>query len=62
MYLERANAGEQISITTNGKLLATISPPVNKQLLAKEQLSKLAETAKIYDVVTPIESDWNALA
>ncbi len=61
MYLEKANAGEQISVTTNGKILATISPPINKRLLAKQQLNKLAETVKIYDVVAPLESDWNAL-
>lgn len=61
MYLKKANAGEQISVTTNGKLLATISPPINKRLLAQEQLNKLAETVKIYDVVAPLESDWDVL-
>jgi len=30
-YLEIANSGEQISVTSNGKLLATIMPPTNKK-------------------------------
>lgn len=61
-YLEIANSGESISVTTNGKLLATITPPIDKRNLAKQQLNELAENAKIYDVVTPVDSDWDALS
>ncbi len=60
-YLEKANSGEQISVTSNGKLLATISPPVDQCGLAKQQLKGLASTAKIHDVVSPIEDNWDAL-
>ncbi|MFQ3245081.1 MAG: prevent-host-death family protein [Arenicella sp.] len=59
-YLERANAGEQISITTNGKLIATIAPPANQKQLAQQQLAQLAKSARIHDVVTPIDSEWDA--
>ena len=61
-YLEKANAGEQISVTTNGKLLATITPPVNRKALARQQLKELEASAKLHDVVTPTGSDWDALA
>lgn len=61
-YLEKANKGEQISVTTNGKLLATISPPVDRKVLARQQLKELAASAKLYDVLTPTGSDWNAMA
>lgn len=61
-YLEQANAGEQISVTSNGKLLATISPPANRKALAKKQLKELAASAKLNDVVTPTGSDWDAMA
>lgn len=57
-YLEKANAGEQISVTTNGKLLATITPPANQKQLAQQQLELLAKSAKIHDVVAPIDSEW----
>lgn len=61
-YLEKANAGEQISVTTNGKLLATITPPANRKALARQQLKELAASAKLHDVVTPTGSDWDAMA
>ncbi|WP_045861063.1 type II toxin-antitoxin system Phd/YefM family antitoxin [Teredinibacter purpureus] len=59
-YLEKANTGEQISVTTNGKLIATIAPPVNQKQLAQQQLQQLAKSAKIHDVVTPTDSEWDA--
>ena len=61
-YLEKANSGEPISVTSNGKLLATIAPPINQRTNAKQQLRSLASTAKIHDVTTPTDSDWDALS
>ena len=60
-YLELARSGEQISVTSNGKLLATIAPPVNQKELAREQLDSLAASAKLHDVTTPIDSEWDVL-
>lgn len=59
-YLEKANSGEQISVTTNGKLIATITPPVHQQQQAKAQLAQLAKSAQMLDVVAPIDTDWEA--
>ncbi|PCK05778.1 MAG: prevent-host-death family protein [Alteromonadaceae bacterium] len=59
-YLEKANSGEQISVTTNGKLLATIAPPINQKQQAKQQLAQLAKSTKVFDVVSPIDSEWDA--
>lgn len=61
-YLEAANSGEQISVTSNGKLLATIVPPVDQKKLARKQLSTLAKAAKLKDVVSPVDAEWNALS
>lgn len=58
-YLEKANTGEHISVTTNGKLIATITPPKNQRQLAQRQLEQLAKSAKIKSVVEPIEAEWN---
>ena len=60
-YLEAASSGEQILVTSNGKLLASISAPEDKKEIAKKQLSSLATTAIIHDVITPIESEWDVL-
>ncbi len=59
-YLEIANSGEQISVTSNGKLLATVSAPVDRRALARAQLTALAATAKLGDVISPIDSEWEA--
>jgi len=60
--LEIANSGEQISITSNNKLLATVILPINQQKLAKQKLKVLASTAKIHDVISPTNSEWDALS
>lgn len=57
-YLNKAKAGEQISVRSNGHLLATISPPIQLKEQAKEELTLLASTSKVGDVVSPIEDEW----
>jgi len=59
-YLEIANSGEQISITSNGRLLATITPPAQQKAQARVQLKSLAAKAKIHDVTTPTNEGWDA--
>lgn len=59
-YLEKANQGEQITVTTNGRVLATIAPPANKREIAKQRLRELSTTAKINDVTSPIDMEWGA--
>ena len=61
-YLEKANSGEQISVTTNGRLIATITPPTNQKELARNKLKELAKSAKILDVTSPIDESWDALS
>lgn len=60
-YLEKANAGESISITSNGKLLATVSAPANQKEESALKLAQIAQTAKLHDVISPIEDDWGAM-
>ncbi|WP_289154784.1 type II toxin-antitoxin system prevent-host-death family antitoxin [Porticoccus sp. W117] len=59
-YLEIANSGKHISVTSNGKLLATITPPENQKEQAKKQLQAIAEKAAVYDVTTPTDCEWDA--
>ncbi len=60
-YLEKANSGEQISVTTNGRLIATITAPTNQKELARTKLKKLAKSATVLDVTSPIDESWDAL-
>ena len=59
-YLEKANHGEQITVTSNGRVLATISAPTQRRTIAKKQLRELAATAEIQDVISPIDCQWDA--
>jgi prevent-host-death family protein len=59
-YMEKAHAGEQVFVTTNGKLLAAVIAPPNQKEIAKAQLADLATTAKIHDVMNPINEEWGA--
>jgi len=61
-YLEIASSGEQISVTSNGKLLATITPPVNQKERARQKLKALASSAKIHDITSPIDCNWDVLS
>lgn len=60
-YLEKASHGEQITVTTNGRVLATITPPIDKKAMAKEQLRELAATAKLHDVTSPLDTQWDVM-
>ena len=61
-YLDIANSGNEIMITSKGKQLATISPPSNQKQDAKEQLAALSGSAVIHDIVSPIDTEWDALS
>ena len=60
-YLKQVQQGEQINVTSKGDILATLSSPVSQQESAEIQLRKLAETAKIGDVVSPSGENWDAM-
>ncbi|MEP5568758.1 MAG: type II toxin-antitoxin system prevent-host-death family antitoxin [Halioglobus sp.] len=61
-YLELANTGEAISVTSNGRTLATITPPANQAQEARNKLEDIARSTKIGDVVGPLDEDWEAQA
>ena len=60
-YLNKAQSGEQITVTSHGQPLATIVAPIAPKQLAKTKLKALAKTAKIHDVTSPVNADWDAL-
>ena len=60
-YLTLVQQGEEINVTSKGNLMATLTPPVSQQNAARAKLEKLAKTAVIHDVISPIEDEWDAL-
>lgn len=59
-YLGKVRKGEDISLTSRGKIIARLVPPADERLSAKEQLAALRVTSFIGDVVTPLDEKWEA--
>jgi prevent-host-death family protein len=59
-YLTRVQQGEQIDVTSKGVVLATLVPPPAERDAARARLATLAETARIHDVLAPIDAEWEA--
>lgn len=60
-YLKTAQNGEQINVTSKGVPLAVLTPPVSQNDTARAKLEKLAKTAVIHDVISPVaDDDWDA--
>jgi prevent-host-death family protein len=61
-YVEKASQGQQITVTTNGRAVATIGAPLDQKEAARAQLAALAETAKIGDIVSPVGEPWDVMS
>ena len=60
-YLKLAQLGQEITVTSNGKVLANVTPPVEQKSAALKKLKSLAKTAKIGDITSPINDSWDAM-
>jgi len=60
-YLKLVQQGEPINVTSKGDVMATLTPPVSRQDVARTKLGKLAKTAVIHDVVSPLGDSWDAM-
>lgn len=52
--------GYSLNITSRGRVIAQLIPPEDSIKMAKEKLSKIRKTAKIHDVLSPINETWKA--
>ena len=59
-YLVKVRKGEDIALTSRGKVIARLVPPADERLNAREQLAALRDACHIGDVVTPIDEKWEA--
>lgn len=57
-YLGRVRLGEDIALTSRGKVIARLVPPADERQSAQEQLAALRAACCIGDVVTPLEEKW----
>lgn len=58
-YLGKLRNGENIALTSRGKVIARLLPPtVDDRLNASQQLSELRTICRIGDVVSPVDEEW----
>jgi prevent-host-death family protein len=59
-YIASVTQGDEILVTSHGKVLARILPPVDPRQEAKKKLRALRLHCKVGDVVSPLEEGWEA--
>lgn len=59
-YLGKVRKGEGVSLTSRGKVIALLVPPMDERQAAREQLAALRTSCHIGDVVSPLDTAWEA--
>lgn len=57
-YLGKVRKGENIALTSRGKVIARLLPPEDERLNARQRLAELRATCRIDDVVSPLDDEW----
>lgn len=57
-YLGKVRLGEDIALTSRGKVIARLVPPADERQSALEQLAALRAASHIGDVVTSLDEKW----
>jgi prevent-host-death family protein len=58
--LKKIEKGSSLLITSRGKAVAQLVPADKSVKQAESRILELAKTAKIHDVISPIDENWNA--
>jgi prevent-host-death family protein len=57
-YLDKVRKGEDIALTSRGKVIARLLPPEDERQNARQRLAALRVTSRIDDVVSPLDDEW----
>lgn len=58
--INEVKKGKSILVTSHGKAVAQLNPPIDKRKEAKAAIKELRKTAIIGDIVSPIGEIWEA--
>jgi prevent-host-death family protein len=58
--IKKIEQGTSINITSRGNVVARLVPPENTKEMAKTELKKVSKNAVIGDIISPVDSDWDA--
>lgn len=59
--LKQIENGATIYITSRGKVVARLMPPDDSREIARKKLNEIGKTAKLHDVISPVDVQWEAL-
>lgn len=60
-YLDRVQKGEELALTSRGKVVARLVPEVDEAAEARKRLEELRKTCVVGDVVSPLDVEWEVL-
>ena len=60
-YLKKVKAGEEVAVTSRGKVIARLVPELGETAAARQRLEALRGHSRVGDVVSPLEVEWEAL-
>ncbi len=59
--LKEVAHGSEVDVASRGKIVAKIVPPGRFRDEARDRLKELRKTAVLGDLLTPVDSGWDAL-
>ncbi len=59
-WLERAHLGDEIEISSRGQPLARLVPVATRKSEARNFLKKIRATARVGDIESPIDAEWES--
>jgi len=57
-YLDKVRKGEDIALTSRGKVIARLLPPEDERQKARQRLAELRATSRIDDVISSVDEEW----
>jgi prevent-host-death family protein len=60
MYLGQVQKGDEILVTSRGKVIARLVPGTQERLSALERVTALRGKCRVGDVVSPLDDAWEA--
>jgi len=60
-YLKKVKSGEELAVTSRGKVIARLVPEVDEAAAARQRLDAMRQQSWVGDVVSPLEEEWEAL-
>lgn len=57
-YLDKVRQGEDIALTSRGKVIARLLPPEDERQKARQRLAELRASSRIDDVISSVAEEW----